>query len=233
MKILLINPENPKKSKKGVIGLERFIKAPPLGLMSIAATVPEHNVEILDLKYRKQSIWRLSKKIASADVIGVTNLTPSTSTTREICKMAKEHDVTTIVGGYQPTLVPETVEKPEIDYIVRGEGEITFPALIKAIDQGTSVKEILGISYCENGNVHHNEARPLIEDLDIIPFPNRTLVKNNYYTYFGSSVDVMESARGCTHNCHFCCGRDRGSRTHCSGSRSSSHSSVVQTAADG
>ncbi len=201
LKILLINPtlNNP------VIGLDRFIKAPPLGLMSIAATVPDHDVEILDLKYRKLSMKSVRKKISRADVVGISTLTPSYSAMVKLCKIAKEEGVPTIVGGYQPTLVPGIIERASIDYIVRGEGEITFPQLINAMDNGHKMDDILGLSYSTNGTVHHNQPRPLIEDLDTLPFPRRDLVKFNYYSYFGGSVDVLESSRGCSHDCHFCC----------------------------
>lgn len=188
-----------------VVGLDRFIKAPPLGLMSIAATVPDHEVEILDLKYRKFLNRSIRKKMSRADIVGISCLTPSYTATMKLCKMAKEEGVPTLVGGYHPTLVPELVERPEIDYIVRGEGELTFPALIDAINNGHKMDDVLGVSYSKNGSVHHNPPRPLIDDLDTLPFPRRDLVRGNYYAYFGGSVDVMESSRGCAHDCHFCC----------------------------
>ncbi|MHA1264081.1 MAG: B12-binding domain-containing radical SAM protein [Candidatus Helarchaeota archaeon] len=201
MKILLINPT----LASPVVGLDRFIKAPPLGLMSLAATVPDHKVEILDLKYRKFLKRSIRKKISQADVIGVSCLTPSYTATLNLCQIAKEEGVPTIVGGYHPTLVPEIIERPEIDYIVRGEGELTFPELIQAIEEGRPFKEILGISYAEDGKIYHQPPRPLIDDLDQLPFPRRDLIRNNYYTYFGASVDCLESSRGCAHDCHFCC----------------------------
>ena len=188
-----------------VVGLDRFIKAPPLGLMSIAATVPNHEVEILDLKYRKFLNRSIRKKMSRADIVGISCLTPSYTATMKLCKMAKEEGVPTLVGGYHPTLVPELVERPEIDYIVRGEGELTFPTLIDAINNGHKMDDVLGVSYSKNGSVHHNPPRPLIDDLDTLPFPRRDLVRGNYYAYFGGSVDVMESSRGCAHDCHFCC----------------------------
>jgi anaerobic magnesium-protoporphyrin IX monomethyl ester cyclase len=201
LKILLINPA----LKTSVIGLDRFIKAPPLGLMTLAATVPDHDVEIMDLKYRKFLTRSIRKKISRADLVGITCLSPSYSAALKLCQIAKEEGVPTVVGGYHPTLVPDMIEKPEIDYIVRGEGERTFPELIDAMQNGGKMDDVLGVSYSKNGTVHHNDPRPLIDDLDTIPFPRRDLVRQNYYSYFGSSVDVMESARGCAHDCHFCC----------------------------
>ncbi|MFX1293718.1 MAG: B12-binding domain-containing radical SAM protein [Promethearchaeota archaeon] len=201
MKILLINPTLPNP----VIGLDRFIKAPPLGIMSIAATVPDHEVEILDLKYRKLLTRSIRKKISRADIVGISCLTPSYSAMLKLCKIAKEEGVPTIVGGYQPTLVPGIIERPEIDYIVREEGELTFPALIEAINNGYKIGDVLGVSYSKNGSVYHNPPRPLIDDLDKLPMPRRDLVRRNFYSYFGMSVDVLESSRGCAHDCHFCC----------------------------
>ena len=201
MNILLINPA----LAAPIVGMDRFIKAPPLGLLLLAATVPDHNVEILDLKYRNLPSRSVAKKISRADVVGISTLTPSYSATLKLCKIAKEYDVPTIVGGYHPTLVPETVERPEIDYIVRGEGEHTFPALINSLNNGGKFDDILGLSYKNEGQVIHNPERPLIENLDTLPFPRRDLVRNNYYSYFGSSVDVMEASRGCAHDCSFCC----------------------------
>jgi radical SAM superfamily enzyme YgiQ (UPF0313 family) len=202
MNILLINPTF---STHGVTGLDRFIKAPPLGLMLLAATIPEHNVEILDLKYRNLPSRSIAKKISRADVVGISSLTPSYSATLKLCKIAKELEIPTIVGGYHPTLVPEIVERPEIDYIVRGEGDYTFPALINSLNNGAKFDDILGLSYKSNGKAIHNPERPLVENLDTLPFPRRDLLRSNYYSYFGASVDVLEASRGCVHDCHFCC----------------------------
>ena len=176
MKILLINPT----LTSPVLGLDRFIKAPPLGLMSLAATVPDHDVEIMDLKYRKLLNRSIRRKMARVDLVGISCLTPSYSAAVKLCQMAKEEGVPTLVGGYHPTLVPELVERPEIDYIVRGEGELTFPALVDAMSNGNKIDDVLGVSYSKNGTAHHNAPRPLIDDLDTLPFPRRDLVRSNY-----------------------------------------------------
>jgi len=200
MNILLINPA----SKSPVLGLDDFIKDPPLGLMTLAS-IPdqnEHKVKIIDLKYRNWSESKLHKVMEKANIVGVTCLTPSYKSTLKITKIAKEHGCKTIVGGYHPTLDPSIINEDSIDIIVKGEGELTFKELIEG---KKPLKEILGISFKENGKVYHNDFRPLIENLDNLPYPNRNLLRKNFYHHFGVSVDVLESARGCPYNCSFCC----------------------------
>ncbi|MHA1270141.1 MAG: B12-binding domain-containing radical SAM protein [Candidatus Helarchaeota archaeon] len=200
MNILLLNPS----SKSPVLGLDEFIKSPPLGLMYLAA-IPnpdEHKVKIIDLKYKSWSQDNLIKVLEKTDLLGISCLTPSVNSTIQLSKLAKECGVErVVVGGYHPTLDPHMIDDPAIDVIVRGEGETVF----KDIIEGKPLKDIQGISFSENGSVHHNELRPLLDNLDELPYPNRSLLKRNFYNYFGLSVDVLESARGCPHNCNFCC----------------------------
>ncbi len=200
MNILLLNPAG----KAPVLGLDDFIKAPPLGLMTLAA-IPnpdEHKVKIVDLKYKNWKEDKLRKIFEKTDLLGITCLTPSINSTIQLSKLAKECGVEkVIVGGYHPTLDPYMIEEDSIDIIIRGEGELTF----KEIIEGKPLKDIKGISYSKNGQTYHNELRSLIENLDELPFPRRDLLRRNFYNYFGLSVDVMESARGCPHNCNFCC----------------------------
>ena len=200
MNILLINPA----SSSPTLGLDDFIKAPPLGLMYLAA-IPnpdEHKVKIIDLKYKNWSKQNLHKIFEKADIVGITCLTPSVNHTIALTKMAKEHGCKTMVGGYHPTLEPHMIDEESIDIIIRGEGENTFKELIEG---NKPLRNITGISYSENGTSHHNELRPLIENLDELPFPDRSLLRRNHYNYFGLSVDAVESSRGCPHSCHFCC----------------------------
>jgi hypothetical protein len=101
-RILLVNPTGPK------VGMDYFLKAPPLGLMILAATVPEHNVEILDLRNQDYSPEFVERKIKKFDIVGVSASTSMINGAREICRIAKENDVKTILGGYHGSLVPET-----------------------------------------------------------------------------------------------------------------------------
>ncbi|NHI94116.1 MAG: radical SAM protein [Candidatus Lokiarchaeota archaeon] len=202
MKILLINPTGHK------IGMDHFLSAPPLGLMTLAATVPEHEVKILDLRNYNFSQDYVEKQIKKYDIIGVSCSTSMINETLKLCKIAKENDVKTVVGGYHVSLVPETALYPEIDVTVRGEGEVTFPKLVDALEYGKDLKKVKGLYFSSgitNGNqLIRTEDRPII-DINTSPFPRRDLVRFYDYHYFWASIDAIESSRGCPFNCHFCC----------------------------
>ena len=201
MKILLLNPTGHK------IGMDHFLSAPPLGLMVLAATVPEHEVKILDLRNYDFSQEFVENQIKKHDILGVTCSTSKIKETLKLCKIAKENDVKTVVGGYHASLVPETALFPEIDVTVRGEGELTFPELINTLERGNNLKDVKGLYFKNPNNLNQltrTEDRPLI-DINTSPFPRRDLVRFYNYHYFWASIDAFESSRGCPFNCHFCC----------------------------
>lgn len=202
MKILLVNPTSHK------MGMDHFIKAAPLGLMILAATVPDHEVEILDLRNYDYSPDYFRKKVQGFDVVGISASTSMINPALELCKIAKENDVRTIIGGYHASLVPETALFPQVDLTVKGEGEITFPAVIKTLEKSNDLKndlkKIKGINFKNGTTLYQTENRPQI-NLDDAPFPRRDLVKKYNYHYFWATIDTLESSRGCPHQCSFCC----------------------------
>ncbi len=207
MKILYVNPG------KIEAGLDYIIKGPPLALLTIAAMVPEHEATLFDFKVDKYKEKNFRKLLREHDVCAITSMTPQISHAFEVAEMAKEEGCTTIIGGYHPTLEPDYVIKHSaVDFIVRGEGEHTFRELITYIDsseqdtESSKKKEILGISYkTTEETIQHNDQRPLEADLDKFPIPRRDLLKGKKYQYLGTRVMLMETSRGCPHNCKFCC----------------------------
>jgi radical SAM superfamily enzyme YgiQ (UPF0313 family) len=127
----------------------------------------------------------------------------------EICQMLNRvpDKVTVVVGGYKATEKVEELFKacPKIKIIVRGEGEET----IKEILQDAPLKDILGISYRENGLIKHNPNRPL-PGVDMLSSPDRSLRRSEYSFALNGikiadiSFDSVLSARGCPFNCKFC-----------------------------
>ncbi|MHA1380056.1 MAG: B12-binding domain-containing radical SAM protein [Candidatus Helarchaeota archaeon] len=187
-------------------GMGKVMLSPPLSLMQLAATIPEHEVEILDLNVNPHmSVTDIEKKISKFDLVGITCMTNMLKVTHNLCKIAKENDVKTVVGGFHPTLNPDMIKEPNIDYIVRGEGEFTFSELVNGLEP----REIMGLSYKENhgsnGGYHHNEPRAFIPNLDILPYPRKDLVDYSPYHYLWVPADVVETSRGCPFDCTFCC----------------------------
>src|SRR5207247_11263894 len=116
-----------------------------------------------------------------------------------------------VAGGYDPSLAPEAyVACRDIDFIVRGEGEHTLCALLRAIEDRPNAEPrtlagIGGLSYrTENGFVH-NAARPVIPlASESLRLPNREARVLRGYTLLGRTVEVVGASTGCTFDCSFC-----------------------------
>ncbi|MHA1650438.1 MAG: B12-binding domain-containing radical SAM protein [Candidatus Helarchaeota archaeon] len=197
MKVLLIYPPFKVGS-----GMGKVMLSPPLSLMQLAAMIPDHDVEILDLNVNPfMQVSEIEQKIAKADLVGIATMTTGLNVVLKLCKIAKRNGVTTVLGGFHPTLKPDVMRYPDVDYIVRGEGEYTFKELV----EGVSPSEILGLGYRANGGYQLNEPRPFIQNLDTLPYPRKDLVDYSKYHYLWNPADVIESSRGCPFDCKFCC----------------------------
>ena len=187
------------------------VRMPNGALTSLAGNIDNHHrVAVADLILRygrvRETVSELFHQF-DPDVIGLSAMTFQRRTAGRIINLARalKPDLKTVVGGYDPSLAPEAYEKLEVDYIVRGEGEITFRELLRALERGHGWKNILGLSYREDGDWRHNPARPVhrLEDGQIRP-PNRAARVLQGYTLLGRQVDVVETSRGCTYDCSFC-----------------------------
>jgi len=115
-----------------------------------------------------------------------------------------------VLGGPHATVYPQRVmnESPVIDYVVRGEGEETFLALVQALDAGgKDVGTIQGLTFRLRGEIISTPDRALIQDLDSLPFPARHLFELGRYglcTPEGQPMFTLLSSRGCPYNCAYC-----------------------------
>ncbi len=125
-----------------------------------------------------------------------------------------------IIGGHGPSPEPGFfLDKTAADIVVIGEGETTVVELLQAIDKSGSLKGIKGIAYREGTDIVINERRPLIRDIDSIPFPAYDLFPMEYYRLLrmphvrnSDFVMPMLSGRGCKFQCTFCYRMDKGFR---------------------
>jgi anaerobic magnesium-protoporphyrin IX monomethyl ester cyclase len=141
MKTILINP--PQNTK---------YPQPSLGLASLAAVLEQkgHQVEIIDANALQLSECEIVKKVKGTDVICITAMTPAVNSAIRIAKeiKAENPDQIIILGGPHATILPEeTLNKvPEIDMIVRGEGEKTMVELFDALENDKDLQNINGIT---------------------------------------------------------------------------------------
>lgn len=212
MKILLISPP----AANLVYGkIDRWISpgSPMLGIAYIAAVLEENNisVKLLDAwgpNLGLEDIMNQVKKYRP-DIVGISCMTPTFGISVEITKLIKllSDNILVIMGGPHVTAIPlETLEKfPWIDIVVIGEGEDT----ILEIAQGNDLENIKGIAFRKDDKVVINEIRPLIKDIDSIPFPARHFYNlSNYhqplYEVYGKPCTTIITSRGCPYKCSFC-----------------------------
>lgn len=187
------------------------IRMPNGGLTSIAGNIdPHHRVAVADLIFVQQrvreTVTRLVREL-DPEVVGLSIMTFQRRTAGRIIELVRalKPSVKIAVGGYDPSLAPEAYESMNIEYLVRGEGEVTFRKLLRAIEQGGGFEQIAGLSHRNAGTWVHNQLRPphKLEDGEIRP-PNRDARVLMGGTFLGRQVDVIETSRGCTYDCSFC-----------------------------
>jgi anaerobic magnesium-protoporphyrin IX monomethyl ester cyclase len=195
------------------------IRMPNGALTSLAGNVdPRHRVAVADLILVQQrvrdTVTRLVHEL-NPDVVGLSVMTFQRRTASRIIELVRalKPDVKIAVGGYDPSLATKAYEEMNVDYIIRGEGEVTFRELLRALDssakdQNPSLGHIGGLSYRANRDRYqwvHNPTRPphRLEDNEI-RLPNRDARVLKGYTLLGRQVDVIETSRGCTYDCSFC-----------------------------
>ncbi|HEX77695.1 MAG TPA: B12-binding domain-containing radical SAM protein [Dehalococcoidia bacterium] len=190
---------------------------PPLGLGYIASYLDKYlksiNIEIID------SSENLKEKIIRSrpDVLGFTSSTPNYFEVVDLIKEVKKClDVPIILGGPHITSLPHKLSE-HVDVGVIGEGEETMLELMKLFDEkgdfaNSELQKIKGIVYHDNGENIITPPRELIEPIDKIPFPNRSLFDmSNYLRPADILVNheylrgtSMLTSRGCPYRCIYC-----------------------------
>ncbi len=201
MKVLLLNPQLKKYDQP---------RLPPLGLLSIAAVLEKegHQVSVLDLNASPRNLSRLL--LRKQDLVGISATTPLIKEAWRLAKICKKAGKPVILGGPHASALPEeSLAKGIIDLVVRHEGEETMEEICA---QWPKLKNIKGISYLKKGKIGHHPDRPLIKDLDQLPFPAYHLLKKDmaYYTTPQPVLSkqkrtlTLVSSRGCPYHCFYC-----------------------------
>ena len=195
---------------------------PPFGILTLAAYLEEKcndvDIKVIDSQAEGFNWTDLENKIKSEkpDVIAPSGLsTCNVYLSARVAHIAKKIDpkIITIVGGQHFSALPEeSLETyPEIDYIIRGEGEETLKEVIEMIKNGKEKKDVLGITYRLNNEIISTPDRPLIPDLNSLPYPGYHFVKKHMSEYYFSLMAdksvpfaIIEGSRGCSYNCTYC-----------------------------
>ena len=119
---------------------------------------------------------------------------------------------TLVMGGYHSTFAAEKIlrDYPFVDYVIKGEAERAFPDLLDRLESGTSAADVEGITFVEDGRAV-SQPLAVIQDLDALPFPDRSLLGDLEYGYFHQNIRLtygkfttIVTSRGCPYACTYC-----------------------------
>lgn len=191
----------------------RFAKPPHLGLCMLSAMVKDlARVKIADLVLRNKDVPAAVREAMSRvlpDLVGISAMTFQFDTAKKIAALVREVSpgVKIVLGGYHASLNYRAVARDPgagFDFIIRGEGEHPFRQLVKALSGKGDLDRIPGLSFrCQGQVVHNPGADPA--PLETLPLPDRGSRLWQGYHVVGTPFDIVETSRGCTMPCTFCC----------------------------
>lgn len=189
---------------------------PPIGLSYLAGYLVEkshHNVKILDAVAARLDYEQIAQIILEfkPEIVGTTIFTPTFYGNLMLARLVKKilPNCYVCMGGVQHArmFLEETLKHPEIDFLVRGEGEIIFANLLDALEKGKPLNEVEGISFKKEGKIISPGKEGYITDINNLPPPAfeimpLKLYKNRIGT--GKQVGTVATSRGCPYQCTFC-----------------------------
>ena len=186
----------------------------PLGLLYVGGALKKagYGVALYDAMTRFHTLEQVRETLRRErpDAVFVSCITATVMDGMEVCRVAKEEipGVLTALGNTHPTFMYDEIlrEHPEIDVIIRGEGEVAAVELMDAWKADADLKKVRGIAFREGGQIVATLKRGFVRDLDTLE-PAWDLVPWKEYSYRvkpGSTLAIVSSSRGCKQHCSFC-----------------------------
>ncbi len=218
LRVLLINPPrfNELIGKNPAIVEKHRGFNPPLGLLQLASYVEnttKHKVDLIDCQPVAWDYARLQRELMARefDVVGITAMTFTLIDVILTCKVVRQvkPNAKIVLGGPHVHLYPdETITRPEVDFLMQGEGEIAFADFLDKFHRPDLYSTVNGLVYIDpQGNIVNKGIAPSTENLDELGFPARhKLDLRNYTSLLGRAdmITTMFTSRGCPFRCTFC-----------------------------
>ena len=228
MKILLINPPRSPENmilesapEEAKYFIHKKLIGPPLGLLTVAAAVKDHDVTVFDTKGEYDldpDAPPLNKMVegilekTQPDVVGVTIITSELYDSLTIFRTVRKFDpsIVTVAGGLHTTLCPQEMNDPDIDVVAPGHSAFIFREVIRALEKKQSLENIKGIYLNNEKGYHHTGPAPMVYDAADKHFlmPDRSHLERWRWTYVvGKSpgpTTYLFTSLGCPYQCTFC-----------------------------
>jgi len=228
VKILLVNP--PRSPWNGILDhaperarkfIHRKLIGPPLGLLTVAAAVRDHDVTLLDMKGEydldpsapppRRLVRRFLEEVRP-DVVGVTVITSELRAAMEILSEVREFDpeILTVAGGLHATLLPGDFEGGAVDVVCPGQSASLFGRVVRAREEGRGLDGVGGIFVRRDNRLLRT--RGAVADADAAGsgfiMPRRELLRRWLPTYRvgegAGPATYLFTSLGCPHRCTFC-----------------------------
>jgi anaerobic magnesium-protoporphyrin IX monomethyl ester cyclase len=158
--------------------------------------------------YHYEYIAKVVKE-SKARVVGISSLfTAYSKEALEVACIVKKAlpECSLVMGGHHPTVMPEKVMECEnVDYLLRGEGELAFPVFVRTLMENEKLEKVPGIVFRKPDGTLFISSPAIVEDPGQFPIPAMEMIKSTYYQRNKKSAMVVVSSRGCPMKCNYCC----------------------------
>lgn len=213
MRVVLINPASNITRQNRIYG--SFIRPVlPLGIAYIAAALERNNIKvfILDQFATKMNNEEVLREISNIgpQIVGFSCLTSVMKEVESLARQLRSRGIKVVLGNIHATVFADELLRSRVcDFVVRGEGECALVEICKSVSNGRDFHEIKGVSFAQNGTVHHNSDREPLISLDDLSYPAWHLFNLRYYTQFPliaiyDLILPIQASRGCHYRCSFC-----------------------------
>lgn len=183
---------------------------PPIELAYLAAVLEQIGIECRIRDYPAENcLWldfQTDLTEFQPDLLIINATTPTLADDLKSAEIAKRllPNIFVVARGEYFNIYHKKIlsEYPSVDAVLRGEAELTVKELVEKDD----LNDVLGITFRQNDKIIVNRTRPFLEDLDLLPFPARHLLKNQLYRSPENNlpITVIQTSRGCPYRCIFC-----------------------------
>ncbi|MBI4843156.1 MAG: B12-binding domain-containing radical SAM protein [Nitrospirae bacterium] len=180
-------------------------------LLTNKQRIKNHNLFIDALNNDSHRVWVEYREILNKTMPDVVGFSCTSASFLPCLKMAGEAkklcNSAIVFGGIHPTILPEETAKSEnVDYIIAGDAENSFLALVTALSEGRDASGIPGVGRYAGNKFSFIPPEPVEKNVDIFPFPDRDCIIN--FEEHKNYLQAVITSRGCPYQCTFCSGRN-------------------------